>query len=208
VHVITRGQDVDSASFSPSGGQVVYSSFGLPNPGGACPNLFVANADGSGVHALTRDGRSDSPLWGPRQIAFARSTSCIGPAPPPAQLWLVNPDGHGAHQLTHKHFATHSPGLTPIAWSDDGRRLLAERLASDAAVSSAWAIDVPRGRARALTSRRQNALAFGLSHDGNTVLATLGPLDYPPDETIATIPWQGGHPHVLVRHAGTPSWNK
>jgi len=206
-HVVARG-DIGAASFSPSGGQLVYSSFGLPNPGGACPNLFVVNADGSGTHALTHDGVSDDPVWGPHQIAFSRSPGCIGPYPPPSQVWLMNPDGSGAHQLTHVRFAARSPGLTPVAWSNDGRRLLAERIAIVAARSSAWAVEIPNGHARDLTSRTQNTIGVALSHDGTTVLAALGPLHDPPHETVVTIPWQGGHPHVLARHADTPSWTK
>jgi hypothetical protein len=33
-------------------------------------NVFVAQADGSGTHAITHDGRSLYPQWGPTQIAF------------------------------------------------------------------------------------------------------------------------------------------
>jgi hypothetical protein len=205
--LVARG-DVGSATFSPSSAQLVYASFGLPNPGGVCPDLFVVNADGSGAHALTHDGTSDNPVWGPRQIAFSRSRGCVGPLPPPSQLWLIDPDGGGAHQLTHRRFPARSPGLTPVAWSDDGSRLLAARVNVDAARSSAWAVEIASGRARDLTGRRQNTIAFGLSHDGAAVLATLGPPGDSPRETIVTVPWQGGRPHVLVRHADTPSWTR
>jgi hypothetical protein len=206
-HLVARG-DISAATFSPSSDRVLYSSFGLPNPGGACSNVFVVNADGSGRHALTHDGLNDYPVWGPHQIAFARSPGCIGPLPPASQIWLMNPDGSGAHQLTHQRFAARSPGLTPVAWSDDGSRLLAERIAIVAARSSAWAVEIPSGRARDLGPRSQNVNGVGLSHDGNTVLAVLGLVHAPSHETIATIPWQGGRPHVLARHADTPSWTR
>jgi Tol biopolymer transport system component len=220
------------ASFAPSGRQLVFarhgrelivpaslgraSSLGL---GPSCSNLFVANVDGSGRRALTHDGLASNPLWGPDQIAFSRARKCsrVGGFFP-AQLWLMRPDGHGAHPLTHVHLGPGSFGLSPTAWSDDERRLLAEHDTPSetgiAETDGAWTVDVPSGRARQLRVDGSSVFGDGLSRDGTTVLADVlpvRPFGFPQDpskETIATIPWGGGRPHVLARGASSPSWNR
>ncbi len=230
-HVVARGFGFD-ASFSPSGRQLVYARTVITTLAGhssslasgpSCSDLFVANVDGSGRHALTHDGLARSPLWGASGIAFSRTRRCsrhAGGGFFPAQLWLMRPDGHGLRQLTHVDPGPESLGLSPTAWSDDGRRLLADLdTPSDTgailALDGAWTVEVPSGRAHQLRVRGRSVTDGGLSHDGSTVLATLvavvGQFRFPAepsDSEVATIPWRGGRPHVLARDAGSPSWNR
>jgi hypothetical protein len=236
-HLIAGGPSFDGffeASFAPSGRQLVFArQVTVPTPlraagpagslgsGPSCSNLFVANVDGSGRRALTHDGLASNPLWGPSQIAFSRARKCsrVGGFFP-TQLWLTDPDGHSVRQLTHVQLEPESLGFSPIGWSDDGRRLLADHdTPSDTgpipALDGAWTVEVPGGRARHLRVRGSSVSGAALSHDGSTVLATLvsvvGPLRVPADPsrpTVVTIPWQGGRPHVLARGAGSPSWTR
>jgi hypothetical protein len=235
-HRIARGF-VNSASFSPSGRQLVYArgggittTYALASSlawGPSCSNLFIADADGSHRRALTHDGLASSPLWGPAQIAFSRTARCSrfgGGGLFPSQLWLMRPDGRGSRQLTHVHVKQESLGLSAIAWSDDGRRLLAEHHTPSgsgfvAPTDGAWTVEVPSGRARRVGVRGHVAIGGGLSHDGSTVLATLEAVNalgtgdtvafpaHPPRLAIVAIPWHGGRPHVLVRNAFDPSWS-
>jgi hypothetical protein len=206
--VVAHG-GIGGASFSPSSRQLVFSRA----PAGRvaiCPNIYTAGADGSGVHALTHDGVSGAPLWGPRQIAFSRVKVC-SPLPDtfvPAQLWLIHPDGRGARQLTHVRFSPRSTTLTATAWSRDGRRLLAELTELPLSKSDAWTVDVRSGRAHDLTGKVDDVRGFGLSHDGTSVLVQRGPGTGPSRGPIGTIPWHGGRLHVLVADGAVPSWNR
>jgi Tol biopolymer transport system component len=47
-------------SYSPDGSQIVFASHCL-DPG----EIWVMNADGSNLHALTSDGRNRNPAWSP-----------------------------------------------------------------------------------------------------------------------------------------------
>lgn len=50
---------------------------------------------------------------------------------------------------------------------------------------------------------------FGVSSGGNQVLVQLGGFEGPPSSgSVAVMPWAGGTPTVLVKHAGDPSWNR
>jgi hypothetical protein len=233
-HVIAGGL-IENASFSPSGDQLVYDRLTAPRYSylvqgrvssltrrPSCSDLFIADADGSQRYELTRDGLSSDPLWGPQQIAFSRARECSrsGGEDFPSQLWLTRSNGHGVHPLTHLRLPRASLGLAPTAWSDDGRRLLAEystrsEIGFVSRLDGAWAVEVPSGRAHRLSrhgSRASLISGAGLSHDGSTVLATytrvgLDRLRWD-SQSIVTIPWQGGPRHVLVHNASTPSWSR
>jgi len=66
--------DARHASWSPDGSRIVYEGSLIPNPSET--NLYVANADGSGVaQPLTGNGKSGSPSW--------RVVTSTPQAPPP-----------------------------------------------------------------------------------------------------------------------------
>lgn len=199
--VVARGQ-IQGASFAPDGERIAYArsrSARLSSP----VNVFVAQADGSDAHAITRDGRSLYPLWGPTRIAFTHQTPRRADAPV-YQLRVMRPDGSGVRQLTHMRIPTLLSGLTATDWSADGSRLLAEYGGQD--TSEAWTVDVASGRARDLTGRFDGVIGYGLSADGRTVLVQRGYFDEPRKQSVATIPFGGGRATVLVRHGSAPSW--
>jgi Tol biopolymer transport system component len=79
-------------------------------------DLYVGSADGTGsLRQLTNDPAMDRrPRWSPdgSQLAFYSTRTTA------TNVWLIRPDGSGAHALTES--ATHI--LYPT-WSPDGRRL-------------------------------------------------------------------------------------
>ena len=77
------------------------------------------NADGSGAHSLRNTAGGRSPAWSPdgSQLAFGRSDK-----PGQTDIWLINPDGSGATNLTQGNAAF----ATTPAWSPDGSRLVFE----------------------------------------------------------------------------------
>jgi Tol biopolymer transport system component len=200
-HTVARGQ-IQGASFSPDGSQIVYARSRSARLL-ARVNVFVAQADGSGAHAITRDGRSLYPLWGTSRIAYTHERLRRADAPV-YQLRVMRPDGSGVRQLTHLRVPRLLSGLTATAWSADGSRLLAEYGGQD--TSEAWTVDVASGRARDLTGRFDGVIGANLSPDGSTVLVQRGYFDDPRHQSVATIPFTGGRATVLVRHGSEPSW--
>jgi Tol biopolymer transport system component len=92
-------------------------------------DIFVMNADGSGLRRLTRNdgpGWAWLPMWSPnsRQIAFSR----VVPPPKPhrkgwkSEVWIMNADGSAQRRL--------APGF-PGAWSPDGRKIAFSILTAD-----------------------------------------------------------------------------
>jgi hypothetical protein len=198
---LARAGEIEGVSFAPGdcSDRLVYGRL-ASGVSDAPPDLYAATVDGRHSQRLTHGGGA-FPVWGPRSIAY------VGQLPlslRPAQLWLVDPDGSHARQLTH---VRARPLLVPTAWSDDGTRLLAGNLGG-VRTSEAWTVQVPSGRAHDLTGKVDDVRGFGLSRDGKSVLVVRGPDDHPERQSIATIPWAGGRAHVLVAHGGSPSWNR
>jgi Tol biopolymer transport system component len=199
--LLAHGQ-IQGASFSADGSQIAYARAKSARLSAAV-NVLVAAADGSGAHAITHDGRSLFPVWGPTQIAFTHERLRRNDAPV-YQLRVMDPDGSGVRQLTHMRIPRLLSGLTATDWSADGSRLLAEYGGQD--TSEAWTVDVRSGRARDLTGRVDGTIGTALSPDGSTVLVQRGYFDDPEHQSVATIPFRGGRAAVLVRHGSEPSW--
>ncbi len=195
---------VHGASFAPDGSdRIVYAlarSLALAAP----VNLYIAQPDGSGTRALTSDGRSLYPLWGPRYIAYDRERRRS--EAPEYQIWLIAPSGGGTRRLTHVGVDPLVWGLVPLAFSGSGGRLLAEFGGQD--TSEAWTVLVASGRARRILVRGQPVMAAGISRDGRTLLIDEGALGDPPsDGRIASIPFSGGAAKLLIGHGSQASWN-
>jgi hypothetical protein len=202
--VIAHGQ-IFGASFAPDASdQIVYGRAASQSLS-ARVNVYRSNVDGSGTVALTRDGRSLFPLWGPKAIAYDRERLRRQDAPV-YQIWLRAASGR-TRRLTNVRVRSLVSGLTPFAFSADGSRLLAQFVGQD--TSEAWAVSVPSGRARRLTPKgaRLPLQAAGLSSDGSTLLVDVGGVDGPASEgRVATLPFAGGRASVLVAHGSQASW--
>ncbi|HUA73525.1 MAG TPA: hypothetical protein VL988_02090 [Solirubrobacteraceae bacterium] len=204
--VIAHGQ-LFGASFAPNASDELVYGLARSQSLTAKVNIFRAKPDGSGTTALTRDGRSLFPLWGPGRIVYSRERLRREDAPV-YQLWVRPTNSSRARQLTRTRPRSLVSGLIPVAFSADGSKLLAQFVGQD--TSEAWAVQIPSGRARRLTPKgaRLPLQAAGLSTDGATVLVNEGGVDGPASEgRVATVPFAGGRSTVLVAHGSQASWN-
>jgi TolB protein len=132
LHTIPAEIYVEYMDWSHDGTKIVFMSQ-EPGASGTDPdyNIYVMNADGSGVQRLTTTGGEDGwPAWSPdgRQIAFAstrddcRNSSvdeCLdsGDIGPFFDLYVMNADGSDQHRVTNKMAQF-------VDWSPDGRYLV------------------------------------------------------------------------------------
>ena len=108
---LTYNDAIDScAAWSPDGRRIAFDSDRDGNT-----EIYVMNADGSGVTRLTNhDARDSVPAWSPdgRRIAFQSYRDGN------LEIYLMNADGSGVTRLTDNDAQDGTP-----AWSPDGRRI-------------------------------------------------------------------------------------
>ncbi|HEY2056240.1 MAG TPA: hypothetical protein VGH14_20105 [Solirubrobacterales bacterium] len=198
----------NGVSFSPDNQEVV---FGL-----ATTQDYPAKTDvvrdpvtGGPTSTLTHDHISGWPLWGPTgQIVFVKQLNAkqrkYGPK---NDLFLMNANGKGVKRLTHTKVDQLTAGLFPTAWSASGNQLLTEFGGQD--TSYAVTVDPKTGKEKSLSpgNIETGFAGVALSADGKTVYGYLGGFEGPGSQLkIASVPYQGGKPKVLVRGGFSASW--
>lgn len=197
-------------SFSPDGSELAYSvaaSEKYPPKS----NVFVAPVGGGKPTQITHDGKSQDPLWGPAgKIVFVKLLGAESRRyGPKNELFLMNPDGSGQKRLTHTQVDPLLQGLFPTAWSDNGKKLLAEFEGQD--TSYAVAVNPKTGAQKPLEKNgngEQGFVGTAISGDGTTVLGYTGGFDPGSRHDVATIPSGGGKSKVLVKNASEPDWSR
>jgi len=204
--VLAKG-GIGSWSFSPDGRRIVFARARTDGK----VNLFVAGADGADAKQITETGDAAEPVWGPSSIAFSKVVFG-GDSWAKNEVWRVQPDGSRRKTITGPLPARFQragfDGLAPIAWSADGRALLAG-LTTQAGAEPV-AVDPTSGASRTLT-HIDGVDTVGLSQDGQFVLAYTRPLMGEPLEentAVLIVPYAGGKPTVVARGALSPSWNR
>ena len=195
-------------SFSPDGTELVYAVSQDEDFTSDIDVYRVPVAGGKPVR-LTKDHVSLSPLWGPNdQIVFVKLLGAqqrkYGPK---NELFLMNPNGGQVRRLTNTRVGALLQGLTPTAWSANGRRLLTEFGGQD----TSYAVTVnPRSGAqrRIGPSGEQGFVGTALSADGTTVLGFVGGFEPGPDHAVVTVPYGGGRPRTLIKGGYEPDWSR
>ena len=202
----------DDYAFSPDGSEVVFSQ--QTHEGGAdtTRELFIMNADGSGVRQLTHDGAyAGFPAWSPdgRTIAYASYRGsdyipgCLGFSICPTDLYLIDATGG-----TPRPFATNADvSETTPSWSPDGSRLAFAEIGRDGvgsivnvAVDGSDRVELsPSGKVSFPSwSPDGRSILFLLAQDGTNLLVTAPPTD-------------SGHHVVTDTHTdtnfGRPVWS-
>ena len=153
VKTIASGS-ICGASFAPTSPERLVYGRGPTQSFCTKSDIYSVAVDGSGLKQLTHGGRSLNPVWGAGSIAFDREK--LRKLSPLYQIWLMQPDGSKAFQLTHTSVPSLLLGLVPQQFSASGKRLLAEFEGQD--TSETWTIDIASKRARHLTVRRQDVV--------------------------------------------------
>jgi Tol biopolymer transport system component len=202
---VARGY-FNGVSFSPESDEIVYGASQTENT--LKSDIFRYALGGTAPKALTTGKVSAYPLWGPKeQIVFARFRPAKKVSEAPAgQLFVMNPEGQRVSQVSHTKVSPLATGLIPVAWSENGARLLTEFAGEDQ--SYAVALCTVTGSEKKLTKNPETGLqGAGLSPDGTTVLGTVG-LGFGGNQQpkVVTVPWGGGPEKVLVPGGYLPSW--
>jgi Tol biopolymer transport system component len=196
----------NGASFSPESDELVYGVSHTENT--LKSDVFRAALGGAAPKALTHGQVSAYPLWGPKeQIVFVQfEGGNKRDEVPTGQIFTMDPEGQRISQVSHTKVNPFSQGLIPIAWSQNGARLLTEFAGQDQGY--AVALSTVTGSEKKLTKNLQTGLqGADLSPDGSTVLGTVG-LGFGgnPNPKVVTVPWGGGPEKVLVPGGYEPSW--
>lgn len=199
----------DAVSFSPNSKELVFGVEANETDYPPKTNVVRAPVTGGPTSALTHDGVSGWPLWGPTgQIAFVKLLGAkqrqYGPK---NDLFLMDADGKGVKRLTHTKVDPLTQGLFPTAWSASGKQLLAEYGGQD--TSYAVAVNPKTGKETNLSPSNSETgfVGVALTANGKTVLGYLGGYEGPGSQLkIASVPYVGGKAKILVSGGFSPSW--
>ena len=192
-------------SFSPDSGSLAYVQKPTDDPYfNARSTLKVVDLAMRAVRTI-RNGLVASPGWGPTEIAFAtlkpRGRNFT------FDTAVVKPDGSGFRRLTRFRPTAELFGPYPVAWSADGRRLLAGMNGPDAwTARESYAIDPIRGGVRLIA---HSVSPSALSRDGRFVIGQTGDSETTGNagSNVVRVPWAGGRAQVLLRQAVLASFN-
>jgi Tol biopolymer transport system component len=193
--------DFDRASFSPDSKQLVYDH--TPASASApTSDLYVVSATGTTSHAITHDGHSTAPAWGPKLIAYAHFTRAGAYAH--RNIWLANPDGSQRKALTKDEIGEFDDGFDPLGWSADGNRLLTRYDGTDV---FGMVVDTATGTEHRFP-RNIGLELQAISKDGATVLGYQGAVRGHSGTEVVTRPAAGGASTILARNAAVASWTR
>jgi Tol biopolymer transport system component len=201
---LARGFFDTQVSFSPDSTQLAYVQLPTAAYFSSRAKLNVIDLATRAVETL-RSGGVSAPAWGPTEIAFAtlkpRGRNFT------FNVAVVQPDGSGFRQLTMFRPDAQLFGPTPVAWSADGKRLLAGIEGRDAWVArESYAVDPIRGGVRLIA---HSVSPSALSRDGRYVIGQTGDAETTglAGSDVVRVPWAGGRRRVLLRQAVEASFN-
>lgn len=185
----------ETPSFSPDSTKLAYvqRASAAARGGGTLKIVDLATHTSRTLRAHTT-----TPVWGPSAIAF--STVTRRPKADLLDIAVIRPDRTHLRRLTHIRQTSTFFGLTPTAWSADGRRLLSGVVGADGEWLNTYGVDAVRGGAHRIARRVQSS---AISRDGRYAIGQTGDAECCgfAHTNIVRVPWAGGTRRVLLRHA-------
>ena len=151
-------------SFSPDGQRIAFNYGPVDANGNAHLDLYVINADGTGLTRLTHDGRSQAPKWSPdgTRLAFARQSKLTGAL----VVTTMRADGTGAKiALTSDFWDSFADSYTP-----DGQINFDSTLGGF--VSAEWIMNADGSNKKQLTPPPLEGGVSDVSSDGKHIVFT------------------------------------
>lgn len=207
-HTIATGA-IYGASFAPgSSDAIVYAR---SRAGKSAVNIYTSNATGGDTRELTHDGHSELPLWAPSGIVYSHETARAKNPYPELQLWLMNPDGTGAHQITDINVGKQEEGLVAVDSSVYGPPHLLANLVGPTGVNITVPYTVDLSTAKPAVHQLTSGPGYigdAISTHGDAILVTKGTASNLKTLSVETYPWGGGKPTTVVKQGGYASWNR
>jgi hypothetical protein len=214
---LPSGKILRSVSFS---GQVVGVSFAPTAPGrvafvrtaasqaGGIGSLEVLTTSTGKTSTLVKNKRVGYPLWTRYGIVYDSITPRGKDSYPAFQLMLRR--NGKTTQITHMKIPALDAGLTPIAASSSGTRIIADFGGEDN--TNAYSVVLTSHAVHKITIKGATGemSADGISADGTQLLINYGSFEQPTSKksVIASVPFAGGKPKILVHGASSPAWRQ
>jgi Tol biopolymer transport system component len=165
-----------SAAWSPDGRELAFArvtSGQLVGPHGVPylrHDIFILNADGSGLHQLTYTSDAWEPVWSAdgQQIIFARAGISPDGKSLTANMWSIRPDGMGAQELTP---AVNGQADDPNSISPDGQSLAFTRVTTSPPGGGVYLLRLADGTVREIA---RGAADPSFSPDGKSLVISSG----------------------------------
>jgi Tol biopolymer transport system component len=194
--------------WSPDGRKLVFvkrvERGGAPcRPVGRCDNeIYVMNADGTGLRRLTRNAVFDgSPVWSPDggKIAFVRDRDRQT-----ANIYVMNSDGSGQRRLTQ---TLRRRPWVELAWSPDWKKIAFVASAGHRGAADIFVINADGSGLRNVTNTVTTSFDFAWSPDGRRIAYLEGSPGGPLSVVNADGTGKQRLTGPLMVDLGLPSWS-
>lgn len=162
---------INDLAWSPDGTRIAYAHT-WASAGGE-DGIWLVSADGSS-EPTRLIGSGSSPTWSPdgTSIAYVASVSPDPRGDPNGDLWLMDPDGGSAHQVTQ--FGAHDGAVGGLSWSPDGSRITFDTFSPEGkGPEGVWIVDADGANLRRISggsaprwSPDGTQIAFGWAPSG------------------------------------------
>jgi Tol biopolymer transport system component len=206
---LTRNTELGDPAWSPNGRKLVFvervERGGAPcRPAGRChEEIYVINADGTGLRRLTRNAVFDgNPVWSPdgRRIAFVRDRDRQT-----ANIFVMNADGSDQRRLTPN--LRRRPWIE-LAWSPDWKKIAFVASGGHRGAADIFVMNADGSGLRNATNTVTTSYDFAWSPDGRRIAYLEGSLGGAP-LTVVNADGTGKQQLTgpLMVDLGSPSWS-